>query len=89
MALKVMDQAYRDAWAICEPDCDRQFQPGVTTEKEELQEEKDKLVDWLLMSAPLPGSVFWWGALSGMSYDDIDEYREALLTALDEHKDFV
>lgn len=89
MALKVIDQAYRDVWALGEKDVDRQFQPGVTTPLEELQEEKDRLTDWLLVSAPMPGSVSWWGALAGMKQDDVDQLRDCLLEELDKIKDFV
>lgn len=88
LALKVMDQTYRDVVAITGEFGPRQFQPGVTTESAELQEEKDKLIDFLLVSTPMPGTVFWWGAHAGMKEDEIEEFREALLDALDEHDDY-
>lgn len=89
IALKVIDQAYRDVVALEGKHSVRQFQPGVETSKKRLQEEKDRLTDWLLTVSPMPYSLSWWGAIAGMSEERIEKSREELLEALDKVKDFV
>ncbi len=85
LALKVIDGAHRDVVAICGGRADKEFQPGVTTTKQEIEEEKSCLIDWLLDSAFTEGSFEYWAGIADLSASDIEIYRTKLLDMLDEH----
>lgn len=86
LALKVLDNAYRDVVAICGPQGKVTFQPGVVTSEEDLNKEAKNLEAWLLESAFTVGSFEYWAGLADISAKDMDTYRSELLSALDERE---
>lgn len=84
LALKVIDQAYRDVEALTGLNRSRQFTPGSIISRKTLEIEKNRLIDWLLESEFTTGSYEYWANCAGMCIEKTDSVRHMLLDALDE-----
>lgn len=80
LAIKVIDQALRDARELRSFENNRRFQPGTKTNPLALEAERQMLLDWL--DNMESGGFEYWAVLAEMSYKEMEfkqaEIREVL-----------
>ena len=82
LAIEVLAQAARDTRALCSPKSERRFQPGISTSKRRLKEEREALIEFV------SGERFSFLADGvGMTYEKREERRRYLLDLLQEKPD--